>query len=325
MATEKTEICLSIIVTVVSGRDSMRRCLQDLCAQADFQTMEIIVPFDKWSREIGELKEEFGQVLFCFIENLGRAKTENISAHQHRLYDRRRAIGLQIARGKLIAMTEDHARPAANWCAELLKTQRQPFAVIGGAIENGIDKPLNWAWYYCDYGRYGRPFADEFREYISDVNIVYKRDALEAVREIWELEYRETVLHWAIQKRGGELFLNHRLAVYEERPPMKLSAAMRERLEWGRVFAETRVLTRNGQARLLYAAKTFFLPPVLLQRVIRNMLRQRRSFRQMITAAPLALLLLTAWSIGELTGYLSGSPKEQSQLLSSIPNVSISE
>lgn len=325
MTLENREILLSIIVTVVSGRESMRRCLRVLCAQTDFAVMEIIVPFDKWSREIGELREEFGQVKFYFIENLGLAETENISAHQHRLFDRRRAIGLQIARGKLIAMTEDHARPADDWCAELLKTEKQPFAVIGGAIENGIDKPLNRAWYYCDYGRYGRPFADGFREYISDVNIVYKRETLEALRDLWEMEYRETVLHWTILENGGQLFLSHRMVVYEERPPVKLLTALRERIEWGRVFAETRVLVGNRRARSIYAARSLFLPPVLLSRVIKNMLRQRCGFLQIAGTLPLAFLLLTGWSFGELTGYVSGLPEAKSKLLAGIPNVSISD
>ncbi len=29
---------------------------------------------------------------------------------------------------------------------------RTGYAAIGGAIENGINRPLNWAVYYCDFG-----------------------------------------------------------------------------------------------------------------------------------------------------------------------------
>src|SRR5215510_9385220 len=99
---------LSVIVTVVSGRESLRKCLTALRDQQGPDT-EIMVPYDEWCHDVSELSAEFPDVQFHAIRDLGQAADAAAPAHQHRLYDRRRAFGLAQARGRLIAITEDHA------------------------------------------------------------------------------------------------------------------------------------------------------------------------------------------------------------------------
>lgn len=311
MPDNETELALTVVITVVSGRESVRRNLTALYPQVDFVDSEIIVPFDKWSYDVGSLAAEFPKVRFHFINNLGLAASANISAHQHRLYDRRRAVGLHLARGRIVAMTEDHAQPAEDWCRQILLAHQQPYAVIGGAIENSIELPLNWALYYCDFGRYGLPFASGEVDYVSDTNVSYKRPALMAVCDVWREIYHETTVHRAMNESGIKLFLDKRIIVRQLRPPLSLNAAMRERIAWGRIFAETRVETFSPRRRFMFVAGTIFLPALLLARVTGNMRRQRRTWREMGRVLPLALLLLLAWSLGELIGYVSGVPRAQ--------------
>jgi hypothetical protein len=300
---------VSIIITVVSGKESVRRCLEALHPQVNPDEGEIIVPYDKWSTKIGCLAVDFPGVRFHFISEPGFASLDKVTSRQHRLYDRRRAVGLTLARGQIIAMTEDHAVPAADWYSQILAAHQQPYAVIGGLIDNGIDKPLNWALYYCDFGRCGSPRSSGVSEYVSDVNVTYKRNALETVSGLWRDAYHETTVHWALQSRGEKLFLDSRLRVYQHRPAISLRQAYRERIEWGRVFAETRVASFSVWARLLYAAGTPALPAILFLRVLRHMIRQRRTINQITRAAPFAACLLIGWALGELAGYLMGKPR----------------
>ncbi len=316
MPTERPALKLTVIVTIVSGIGAARNCLQVLAPQITVGHAEIIVPFDKWSAEIGNLATEFPTVNFHYIEDLGIAENEKISAHEHRLYDRRRAAGLQIAGGEIIAMTEDHALPAKDWCEQILAAhERSDAAVIGGAIENAVDKPLNQAWYFCDFGRYGRPFEQRESEFVSDVNVSYKREYLTAIRREWSESYHETLVHWALQKRGAKILLNENLVVYQNRPPLSLRDAFIERINWGRIFAETRTAKLNLPQRFLYAAGTVFLPPLLFWRAARNMRRQNNTFWQIVKLTPLLFFLLAGWSLGEFSGYLSGAPKASAELI----------
>ena len=304
------ELELTIVVTVVGGKELVRRCLKVLCPQLDFTIAEVIVPYDRSSAEVGELSDEFSQVCFHFINDRVGTSSAAVTPREHRLYDRRRAVGLALARGRLVAMTEDYAVPAEDWCDQLRRAHEQPYSVIGGAIENAVDHPLNWALYYCDFGRYGRPLRCRKVKYLSDVNVAYKRHAIQSVRQVWEESYQETSVHWALLSQGDILFLNPGVVVYQHRPRISISQAYRERIEWGRVFAETRTNVSSGAQRIILVVLSLPLSLLLLIRVLRHMIRQGRTLKQMALSLPLVMFLLTGWSLGELIGYIVGSPEE---------------
>lgn len=296
-------IALSVVVAVVGGPGPLRRCLTALCTQMDPHESEIIVPYDRWCDDVATLNGEFSQVRFHRISDDGITETPRVSIDRHRLYERRRAVGLSLARGAVVALTEDFAVPTPDWSRQVLAAHARAHPVIGGAIENGIDRPLNWALYYCDFGRYGRPFPAGPVSYVSDVNVSYKQPVLLATADVWRDAYQETTLHWYLKAHGYPLFLDPSPVVFQQRPTLPLAHAVRERAALGRAFAETRAATATWQ-RVLYACGTPVLPLLLLSRCMRHMLRQGRTVRQMATTLPLALILMTAYALGELSGYI---------------------
>ena len=314
----EAELELTVVLTVVSGKQAVRENLEALTPQIDFELAEIIVPFDKWSVDVGALTSEFPKVHFHFIEDLGLAASGEISAHEHRLYDRRRAIGLQLSRGRIIAMTEDHAKPANDWVRQMFRAHEQPYEIIGGAVENGIERPLNRAWYYCDFARYGRPFQSGEVSYVSDVNLAYKREALMAIRDVWAEAYHETTVHWALHRQGKRLFLDNRPVVYQKRPQLTVRQALSERIAWGRVFAETRIKEISTSRRFLFALGSLLLPPLMLARVYRHMRRQKQTLGKMFSTLPIVFLLVVGWSVGELLGYLTGEPQRAHTALKAV-------
>src|SRR5262245_41501310 len=97
---------LSIIVVPVSGATSLRRCLAALSAQMDLAESEIIVPYDAASAAVASLAAEFPQVRFHRVDDPSQPSPILAPLHRHRLYDRRRAAGLAVAQGTVVAMTE---------------------------------------------------------------------------------------------------------------------------------------------------------------------------------------------------------------------------
>lgn len=302
---------LSIVITVVSGPDSLSRCLGAIVPQVGHLNAEIIVPWDNWCRDVERRAVDFPAVHFLYVEHKGLCDATPML--QHRLYDHRRAKGLAACKGRIVAMTEDHAVPAADWCRSILAVHEQGQGAIGGAIDNEVDRAINWAWYYCDFGRYGRPLASGPSEYISDVNVSYNRDALEAVRNVWGHEYHETNVHWTLRERGFPVQLDPRLLVFQHRPPMSVGAAIRERVQWGRVFAHTRIRQGIRARRVLLALGTVILPLVLLKRAVGHMVRQQRTAGQILRTLPVLKLLLIAWSWGEFLGYAIGDRSQSCQ------------
>jgi hypothetical protein len=300
---------LSVVVTVVDGGATLERLLRGLTAQDRPPTREVLVPWDESVSDPAGLAARFPAVRFVPMGAVTTRRPIDSPAGQHELYDRRRAAGLALASGDLVAILEDRGVPRPDWARGVVAAHRElPHAVIGGAIENGRDGRLNWAVYFCDFGRYQLPFEAGPRPYVSDVNICYKRRALEATRELWRERYHETTVHWALLRAGEVLFLSPDFAVDQMRDDLTLRRVLRERVGWGRLFAYTRARDVSTGRRLVLAALSPLLPFVLLLRHLRGRVTRHRGVGTFLAVSPVVFLLLAAWSLGELIGYATGEP-----------------
>jgi hypothetical protein len=162
---------------------------------------------------------------------------------------------------------------------------------------------LNWAVYYCDFGRYQNPLPARESSFASDANVTYKRSALEPIRSVWEKSFREVVVNAALVARGQKVALQPDVIVYQNRQELRLGKAIHERFSWGRSYALTRSESLSTAQRLLHAALSPVLPAILLARMTITAWQRGRHFAQFLTALPLIVLLVLVWSVGEGLGY----------------------
>lgn len=300
---------LSVVITIVDGAGALRECLEALAAQDAAPPMEVIVPYDDSVAGIDDLKAAFDDVRFLPMGTIVTARPLESPAGQHELYDRRRSVGLAETRGDIVCILEDRGVPDGDWAAKVARLHADlPHAVIGGAVECGIDAPLNWAVYFCDYGRYQLPLEAGPRRYVTDVDISYKAAALESVRDLWRDRYHETTVHWELERRGETLFLTPELVVRQRRTGLSVRSILRERVEWGRLFAYTRAREASLPKRVVFAVLSPVLPLVLLARHTRMQASKRVRFGRFVRVSPWVALFLAAWSAGELLGYVTGRP-----------------
>jgi hypothetical protein len=300
---------LSVIAVISSDTVSPRadvshleKCLDALSRQQDAPATEIIVPHHQEVDGIEELSRRYPAVLFFPVPDASIAHRSGGGREHH---DVLRTHGLKTATGEVIALLEDYARPDPDWSAKIVAAHRRPWAAVGGAIENGIDRPLNWAVYFCDFGKYQNPLPPGPTPFASDINIAYKRAALEGIRPIWSESYREPVVNGALIDRGEGLVLDPKIVVRHYRSDLDFSFALRERFIWGRSYAFARSLMISDAQRYLYAALTPVLPALLLARMARTAWTRGRHFPAFLRALPHLLPLLMCWSAGEMIGYLA--------------------
>jgi hypothetical protein len=296
---------LSVVIAIIAGgRDTMSSCLETLAGGRSGRNIEFIVPYDARLDGVTELSQQYPWVDFVDARSEVNVDAFGSSSREH--HDILRAIGLRRARGRIIALLEDHGTPSPQWLASVLAAHEEPFEAIGGAVENGVDKLLNWAVYFCDFSRYQNPVGDGQSEFLSDSNVSYKREALQGVKNLWFQAFHETSVNWELRRKGMQLKLNPEMIVYQTRRGLRLLPALYERYVWGRSFAGTRASEITLMRRALYAVLSLVLPLILSFRVVARTIPKRRHIDRLLLALPLVFLLECVWSVGELIGYVTG-------------------
>jgi hypothetical protein len=274
------------------------RTIADLAREDDATGGKlVVVPWDGSHGDCKPLERDYPEVNFL------RAGNKKLTFAQLR------AFGIARSSGRIVAITEDHFNPAQDWCAQILEAHQAPHAAIGGAVEKQTpDATLSWAFYLADYLRYLDP-AEGPSHNLTDGNVTYKRDALDAIRELWKTEFHENVIHGALAGRGQSLWLSPKIVVRQKRQ-ISLRAAVRDRYAFGRLFGSTRAEGMSGVQRLKLIVLCALLPAVLLLRVFSHIMRTRRYMGAWLRALPALLLISTVWSWGEFVGYLTARPDQ---------------
>jgi hypothetical protein len=299
---------LSVVVAIVSDTterpanvEHLEPCLEVLCAQSAGLSVEIIVPYHSGVEGVAGLKRRYPGVRFVKVGL--RFYTGRTDSHEH--HHELRSRGIELARGEIVALTEDHGIPAPDWCRQIIEAHRQPFACIGGAIENAIDRPLNRAVCFCDFLRYQNPVPEGESSYATDANVAYKLAALMAIRPVWEERFYEPSVHEALRTRGEKIALAPRMILYQHRRNLRIGSALKERFVWGRSYGASRGRLAGTRWRFLWTALSSAVPLVILTRMTAMAIRKRRMAAFFVTL-PLTVVLTGAWAIGEVAGYITG-------------------
>lgn len=235
----------------------------------------------------------------------------------HEIYDIRTAAGLHSAQGTILAVLEDYAIPATDWCEQILAAHQLGYPVVGGAVEHSGTGAVNWAIYFLDFGRYQLPLKEGPVNFLTDVNITYTRAALEAVRSDWAEAYNEVTVNWALQKQGAVLWLKPQIVVRRDRGRSTWQATLLERFYSGRIFGRKRASEISSPALVGYAVLCPIIPLLVIGRLARKIFTGKRNRLELVKAFPWVILFAWAWSFGELAAYwrhllvnLSGTQKE---------------
>ncbi len=288
---------LSVVVVAFVGEQYLRRLLDALTQQATERT-EVIVVCDSLIGDVGRFRSSYPAVDFVrFDERRSPASL--------------RAVGVARARGRIVALVEDHCVPTPDWTAQVIAAHEGDAAAVGGAMEKGFppgsddDTALNWALYLADYSRYALPMAEGRSGAASDCNVSYKRDALVEIAPAWSNEFHENIVHAELAKRGKTLWFSPRIVVHEQRS-MTWSQTLHDRYSFGRLFGSTRVVAASPAKRLAMSGVALLLPPLLVVRVTGNVVRRRRYLAALARASVPLIVVASAWAAGELMGYVTG-------------------
>ncbi len=292
---------LSLVIASISGAESLRDCLASFTQQTNSEQLEIVVAESSPNGEAARVCAPFRNVRHLHLD-------------ERKTIPELRAIGLLNARGEVLAMTEDHCLADAHWVENLLRAHDSPHLVIGGAVENAAtERLIDWAVYFCEYGRYMPPIRAGATDDLPGPNVSYKRAALECFRDLLAPATWEPFWHWRLMSEGVELINDPNVVVYH-RKHFTLRGFLSERYHYARSFAGRRMVGASLAQRLLFIGGAPLLPPLLLARIALRVWRKGRKRRELLMSLPYIMVFTLSWSWGELIGYAFGAGASLEQI-----------
>lgn len=217
-----------------------------------------------------------------------------------------RGAGLAAATGDWVALTEDNCVATPDWLARLQGGFDAETQVVGGTMGNARpQRAIDSGAAFAEYGFFGAfPVASRPGSIplVTGANVAYHHNVVATVAA-WALAGDwEDVIHHRLASRGVRLGVV-RDAVVLQNLSYQFSAFCRDRYEHGRDYARVRSSGHTVLRRLVSAATTPLLPPVLAARIWRS--AGRAAPASYLRALPWTLAFLTAWATGEAIGYLA--------------------
>lgn len=281
---------MSVVVASFSGEAMLGRCLDSLAAWA--ARAEVVVATNAPADAVARLTVRFPNVRFF------RFATETLGV-------RLRSLGLMQASGRLIALIEDHCVIGPEWSDSLCTAHRAGSAVVGGPIDNGVDRTTyDWALYLVEYSAYMPPMPAGPIAALLGANIAYDREALFNCHATWQDVFYETEVHDALRAAGHSFFLADGACV-SSHLQMTLREAMAHLFTGGRRFGSHRRSRCTPLVRVFWILASPAVPLVMMARIVRRVVARRpRRIGTLLLGFPYLCCLVMAWSLGEASGYL---------------------
>ena len=175
---------VSVAVVGICGAQHVERCLQSLARQLGAPPFDVVVVHDPHLDDIEELAQRWPKVRFA--SNEGQRTPLELASR-----------ALKEARGEIVLLTEDHCVARPDWVRTLVQAHSEAGrSVVGGVVQIASGaSATDWAFYFVDFFRYARPAQRGASPTLTVCNVSYKREQLDAIRDVWETYFHETAIH----------------------------------------------------------------------------------------------------------------------------------
>ena len=281
---------LSVVVASVNGLPGLGRCLESLIERAP--EAEVIMADWTDAETRRDVLETWPSV-------------QVISFDVPTTVPELRAAGIARARAPYVAVIEDHCIVEKDWSSRILAAHLAGHRVVGGSIRNGAcTRTRDWAAFLCEYSEHMEPAPAGVVGSLPGMNVSYDRAAIDAMSGLLREGCWETWLHPHLAQSGFELYSEPEAVVIHAQ-----EFGIREFVSQRYHYSRSHAGMRNhalGRKRILYAAGSPVLVPLLYFRIARNVLSRRCHRRELLRATPLIALYVTVWAFGEAVGYCLG-------------------
>jgi hypothetical protein len=220
-----------------------------------------------------------------------------------------RAAAMRLARGEVLAVTEDHCRAAPDWCERIVAAHREwpAAAAVGGVVENGSpNSVVDWANFFVANGAAMPPVRrGPQRRVALQPTVSYKRRAAPRDAPAWG--YMEWMWNEELFQRGEQLVTDDRICV-EHVQPIGWRESCVLNYHDSRSVAGFRARRTAAWERLLrLAVAASVMAPLLFVRTVAAVALKRRHASRLLAALPWIAVLSVFRAVGAVVGFVAGA------------------
>jgi hypothetical protein len=288
----ETEPALSVVVPSVNGWSDLSGCLAALAAQDAGVAIEVLVA-DRVGESVREpLRRSFPQVRL-------------IAAATATTIPELRALAMDVARGRVVGVIEDHVLVPPDWARRMLAEQAAGADVVGGSVVNAATERLvDRAAFLCEYSQSLRP-PEGPADWVTGNNVTYRTALLTSHRAAWHAGRWENHLHDELRRDGVVLVSRPAISV-GHKMHYTVGSYLHQRYLYSRSYAGMLARGAGPARRLAMGLASFALPPVLLARILSRVWASPEHRADLLRSLPLQALFTVGWAAGEVAGWWLG-------------------
>ena len=289
---------ISVIITTISGYESIRTTIRHLKRQTVRESLEVIIIAPSMERSasvISEFKDFYNTI---FIE-------ADLDKDLYEAWEE----AVQRAGAPVVAFGENHAFPEPGWAEALIEAHKGPWAGVGSVITNANPGSINsWAQLYMTYGRWTEPLVAGEVEDIPGHNSSYKRSVLlEYGGQLKHKLIRTNIMHLDLRSRGYRLYMEPKAKVNHINISKNMSILV-DLFYNGRLY--TAALAFDKRWSLPKRIFNACIEPLIMLKYFRGTLQhisRSGNWDKLIPdTLPIIASGLTAHFLGKLIGYAAG-------------------
>lgn len=278
---------VSVVVLALAGGDQLDLCLRSLAAQ--------------------DLPGKAQIVLVGRDATIARnvdPSTEFVLAPSDADIPLMRVLGSARAKGEYIVFTEDRCVASPSWLEQLLREHQGGEDIVGGPIEPGdIRGRTGWAVYLCEYAALMLPVNEKT---LPGNNLSIRRSMLERVDAEFRASAWEADIVARLSQEGARVSVSPGAVLYKA-ITMTLGTALAQRSHFSRTLAAARAKRMPKLERFARTLAAPVLPALILLRIATSVFKKKRYRGRFLSSLPHILLLMIAYTGGEVAGYVAGS------------------
>ena len=214
--------------------------------------------------------------------------------------------GLSDARQPFVAFTDASTAPLPGWRAAAVAALDGGASVVGGPVlPHGACSATCFAGFVAEYGPHAVPPFLSAGGDVAANNVAYERRVLVDVvgegGDVWK-----SLVNGRLAARGYRPVVADGMRV-ESVKHYGWRDVTATRVAHGRLYGSQRAATWSVPRRWATATAAVAVPALAFCRLRSAMRRDEALRRRFTSSAPLVLVAVTAWALGESVGYVSGT------------------